>query len=152
MHDAPIHRFVSPFSSISLAFNNAFNLAGRSSRGAFWWFFAFWAAGTCILIFLSDHVNILFWVGSAIPLFAVFVRRLHDVGVSALNFFLGAGVWVLVWYWGMVAMIDQVSSAFFSNVVIFVIGVPSCVGLLLCLAAGTRGTNKFGRDVEAGRF
>lgn len=152
MHDAPNHRFVSPFSSISLALGNAFNLAGRSSRSAFWWFLVFWSAGTSILLFLTDQVNTLFWLGSGFPLFAVFVRRLHDVGLSALNFFMAAGAWILVWYWGIIAMTDQVSSSFLPVIVAIVIGAPVCVGLFLCLYAGERGTNQFGRDREAGRF
>lgn len=86
------------------------------------------------------------------PLFAVFVRRLHDIGMSALNFFLGTGVWTLVWYLGLIAVLDQVSSTVLSNAVFFVIGVPSCIGLLFCTGAGVRDTNQFGRDVEAGRL
>lgn len=86
------------------------------------------------------------------PIFAVFVRRLHDVGVSALNFFLGSCIWSLAWYWGIIAMMDHMPSAFLSNAVMFVIGVPACIGLLICAAEGVRGTNKFGRDVEAGRL
>lgn len=82
--------------------------SGRASRSEYWWFYLF-ALITNIVISLiasnSSAVSVIALVvtlGLLLPIFAVGVRRLHDVGRSGWWFLLGlvpilGGLVLLVW-------------------------------------------------------
>lgn len=119
MYEATEHGFHSPVKAVMSCLRNYARFRGRAARSEFWWFFAFWQiALTC-----GSAIDVAAgWnpVGSAaqsaatnggpvatavaaallIPLFAVFSRRMHDVGRSGLYIFwiftvIGT-IWVLV--------------------------------------------------------
>lgn len=64
---------------------------GRASRSEFWWFLFFlsFCSGVIYLIGLALPEQIapvlqgLLFIATAIPLFSVYIRRLHDIGASA---------------------------------------------------------------------
>jgi uncharacterized membrane protein YhaH (DUF805 family) len=119
--------------SISLFFKNYVNFNGRSSRGAYWWLFLFSliiSVPLNVLSATSTEDSVLMIVGlvsfawglaTILPSISLAVRRLHDSGKS--------GWWLLI---GLT-------------------GIGLLVLIVFYLLPGTRGENKYGPDVEAGR-
>lgn len=115
--------------SIQLALINYFNFQGRSSRGAFWYFFLATLVVNILLPYLSYVMNpelliilsALYNIFIIIPWLGLKVRRLHDVNKS--------GWWILIALTG--------------------------IGYFLLLywycLKGTVGANYYGDDIEAGR-
>lgn len=119
MYVAPEHGFYSPVAAVKSCLQNYARFRGRASRSQFWWFFAFWQlvytggaaldtalgfspVATATQSAASNAGPVATAVGAAllIPLFAVFSRRMHDVGRSGLYIFwiftvIGT-IWVLV--------------------------------------------------------
>ena len=56
-------------------------LTGRASRSEFWYFQLFIAAVSLVLYI----VTLLFFIAVALPCFSSFVRRMHDIGGSAMR-------------------------------------------------------------------
>jgi uncharacterized membrane protein YhaH (DUF805 family) len=125
------HRAVQFMEAGPLAFKNFANFQGRSSRGAYWWFIL---ADILISFVLGFVDGLLFgargtfgilsglWtLATIIPSLSLGFRRMHDVDKSAW--------WLLI-------------------------GLVPILGLVLIYFAaqpGTRATNNFGPDTEAGR-
>ncbi len=133
---APDHRKVGFADSVSLFFKNYANFQGRSSVGAYWWFIL---ASIVIGIVLGivdgfvagsagmsgapvGPVTALYSLATVIPSIALGVRRLHDTNKS--------GLWLLLAFIPLIGAI---------------------VLIVFFCGQGTRGDNKFGADVEAGR-
>jgi uncharacterized membrane protein YhaH (DUF805 family) len=127
------HRRVGLFAAVVLFFKNYANFRGRSSRGAFWWIFL----ASILAFVVSVYVDIelfraqstdlltpgsVFALATLLPMIAVSVRRMHDVDRSG---------WRLL-FWIVPLMGVIIAIVFF--------GKP-----------GTRGENRFGPDIEAGR-
>ncbi len=133
MADGAAHRDVSFGEAASLAFKNYSNFDGRSSRGAFWWWFLICTLISAGLATIDVGVlgaeqsgyytlAMLFALGILTPTIALGVRRLHDIDRSCwwMLFF-------LVPFGGLVILF-----AFFT-------------------LPGKRADTRFGPDVEAGR-
>lgn len=131
---ATADRSVEMGDAVRLAVKNYANFNGRTSRGGYWWYIlAVVLASIAIsvvdsLFFGSGfgrHGNgplaILFSLATIIPGLSITVRRFHDLGRS--------GWWYLI---------------VFTIIGAFVILYWFC-------QPGTRGDNKYGADVEAGR-
>ncbi len=93
---------MNPIQAILSAFRNYGNVDGRASRSEYWWFFLFFVVLLVAIFIASAAWNsalLMAWVAYLIlmapPLWAVTVRRLHDVGRSGrwaiLGFFPLAG-------------------------------------------------------------
>jgi uncharacterized membrane protein YhaH (DUF805 family) len=121
--------------AISLFFKNFVNFHGRSSRGAFWWWFLAATVGGYVIAFVlglmaasSDTPQIVLLPAVAINLslviggVALSVRRLHDTNRT--------GWWLLI---GLVPLVGAI------------------VLIIFYCTPGTRGPNTYGPDVEAGR-
>jgi uncharacterized membrane protein YhaH (DUF805 family) len=125
--------------AISLFFKNYANFQGRSSRGAFWWWFLASFIIGFVLGFVDGMIMAgqysssgqmmpigilggLFSLATLIPNLALGIRRLHDTDKS--------GWWILI---GLIPLIGFI------------------VLIVFYVMPGTRGDNKFGPDVEAGR-
>jgi len=120
--------------AISLFFKNFFNFEGRSSRGAYWWFFlaatfinlvVFFvvspipaSSGASQVALLLVFASLFFVIGGL----ALSIRRLHDTNRTCW--------WLLI---GLLPIIG-----------------PLVLIVLFC-TPGTRGPNSYGPDVEAGR-
>ena len=130
------HRQVGFGEAISLFFSNYANFSGRSSRGAYWWWYLasiLLSVGIQIVSMIIGYENsglltawsllsMVVMLALVIPGFAVAVRRLHDVDKS--------GWWLLI---GIIPLVGAI------------------VLIYLSAQPGTRGANGFGPDVEAGR-
>jgi uncharacterized membrane protein YhaH (DUF805 family) len=114
--------------AVMLLYRNALDLAGRSSRPAFLFAYVFIVLVNLLLPILDSALGLSrplslhggFWLVSFIPVCALHVRRLHDVGKS--------GMWLA---FGMT-------------------GLGYLIVLWFCIRAGQPGSNAFGRDEEAG--
>lgn len=127
------NRQVGFIDAIGLFFKNYVNFQGRSSRGAYWWYFLFSIVLGFILGFIDGFMGAvepntglgllggLFSLATLIPGIALGVRRLHDTGKS--------GWWILI-YFTIIGIL----------VLIFFFAQP-----------GERSENKYGPDQEAGR-
>lgn len=125
------HRSVGPIRALSLLILNLNNFKGRSSRGAYWWASILWA--TLIVTALAGIISgvslvvpeagVLLtgvsFIGFYLTL-AVYVRRLHDVGMSGWHY-----LWNFTIIGGMVLV-------------------------LFLATAGKGEENKYGPDIEAG--
>ena len=127
------HRAVSFQEAIPLFFKNYTNFTGRSSRGAYWWWFlanlliSFVLGFIDGLLFGVSEMGIgilsgLFALATIIPSIAIGFRRLHDVDKTA--------------WWLLIALIPLVGAI---------------VLIWFTVQPGTPGGNKFGSDTEAGR-
>jgi len=126
--------------AVSLFFKNYANFQGRSSRGAFWWWFLASFIIGLVLGFIDGMIMAgqssyssssmppigilggLFSLATLIPNIALGIRRLHDTDKSG--------------WWLLIALIPLVGAI---------------VLLVFYATSGTRGPNKFGPDLEAGR-
>ena len=87
---------MNPIRAILSGFRNYANFEGRACRSEYWWFFGFFVL-LLLLIFVASiawtpallSVWVAYMVFMAPPLFAVTVRRLHDVDRSGRLAFLG---------------------------------------------------------------
>ena len=128
------HRKVTFIESIALFFKNYAQFKGRSSRSAYWW----WALASFLIGLILEGVDYLlldatfsvdgdgplslaFSLVTFIPNFAISFRRLQDVGRS--------GYWIFL--------------------VFTLIGIIPI--LYWSLKRGTKGENRFGADIEAGK-
>lgn len=137
------HRRVSFGEAIRLFFVNYVNFQGRSSRGAFWWWFLAsilfsLAAGVLDALLFGPVVTMpagagmepaeftpvssLYALGTLLPSIALPVRRLHDIGKS--------GWWILI---------------------VFIPVVGWIILLVWYARPGVPAENRFGPDAEAGR-
>lgn len=81
------------FEAISSCFKNYFNFNGRARRSEYWFFYLFTLIVEIIIKCIYYTANnsvvsaiaIILLVGFAIPKLSVTVRRLHDIGKSALS-------------------------------------------------------------------
>ena len=150
MPSPPPNRFVPPYTAVRLAFQNVFNVSGRTSRAAFWWFACLFFVGAAVLGQLDPMVRNAFYILMFFPAVSVLIRRLHDVDVSAVLF----GLIVFLWYVFAFILAVALSAVYVNSVFIVVIGValaaPILVSAKLCAAQGTPGSNRFGPVVEAG--
>lgn len=116
----------------SLFFKNYANFQGRSSLGAYWWWFLVSILAGLVLGVIDGMVfgtagtigplSGIWLLATLLPSLAVGVRRLHDANRSG--------------FWLFLALIPLVGAIV---LIVFLAG------------AGTQGDNKFGPDVEAGR-
>lgn len=131
------HRQVGFWEAIRLGYHNYVTFTGRSSRGAYWYWFIFMFVAGGVLDYVDEGLSMiaghvptevgmglagLFTLISFLPGLALSVRRLHDIGRS--------GWWVLI------------------------VLIPLLGALLLIwwhAQPGERAENRFGPDVEAGR-
>ena len=127
------HREVDFGESGALFFKNYANFKGRSSRGAYWWWFlisvllsvALTLIDTTIFGTRPEEFGVLgglFTLATVIPNIALGVRRLHDTDKSG--------------WWLLLAL------------------VPIAGGIILIVMfcqPGARAENSYGPDVEAGR-
>jgi uncharacterized membrane protein YhaH (DUF805 family) len=129
----PQNRVVGFGEAISLFFKNYANFQGRSSVGAYWWVILFSILAGIVLgvvetTFLGStgtSVGILsglYSLATIIPSIAIGMRRLHDTDKSG--------------WWLLLALIPLV------GVIVLIV---------FWIGQGTRGDNKYGPDVEAGR-
>ena len=123
------HRKVSFAQSWVLFFKNYAKFSGRSSRSAYW-FWTLWSVivtlsieilragiGEAGILYIIDLV----WgLGTLVPTFAIFARRLHDVGRSG--------------WWQLIALT--------------IIGIIPL--FIWYVSAGDSETNKYGDNVEQG--
>ena len=115
---------MNPPRAILSAFRNYLNLSGRASRSEYWWFYLFFAVGV-VSIFVASvawrpalfPLWVAFLVVMAPPLWAVTVRRLHDMDKPG--------------YWAFVGFMPLV-------------GGPKMTRLLAL--PGTVGPNRYGPD------
>lgn len=132
--------------AISLAFSRLTEFRGRSTRAEFWWF---QLAGIAAVLFVAT-VDVLilsgvyaetgthllaftigtFWSLASIP---IFVRRLHDVSLSA---------WWLFWliFWGVLAD--------FSGLFALIYIVLAVFNLIWLCTKSTDGENKYGEEAD----
>lgn len=133
MTEAPAHRDVRFEEALRLYVRNFAMFEGRSSRGAIWWPFLVWLLVACGLGTVDYGIlggglsgykvlTTLFSLATLIPNISVGMRRLHDIDKS--------GWWLLF---------------------MLVPAVGWFIVLMLFCMPGTRGANRFGPDVEAGR-
>ena len=115
---------MNPLQAILSAFRNFGNLDGRASRSEYWWFFLFFVVFLVAIFVLSltwSRTLLSIWVAYLVvmapPLWAVTVRRMHDVNRS--------GWWAIVGFMPLG-------------------GGPRHTRLLM--RAGTRGPNRYGPD------
>ena len=115
---------MNPVQAVLSAFRNYGNLDGRASRSEYWWFFLFFVV-FLVAIFVGSliwsktllSVWVAYLVVMAPPLWAVTVRRMHDVNRS--------GRWAIVGFMPLA-------------------GGPRHTRLLM--RPGTRGPNRYGPD------
>lgn len=80
------------FQYFLLAFKKYAVFKGRSTRSEFWYFYLAYIIIAIILSILSsfakslDVLVILFGIVSIIPILAISVRRMHDIGKSGWNY------------------------------------------------------------------
>ena len=87
---------MNPIRAILTGFRNYANFEGRACRSEYWWFYGFFVA-LLVGIFVASltwsptllSVWVAYMVVMAPPLFAVTVRRLHDVDKSGRLAFMG---------------------------------------------------------------
>ncbi|MEO5586611.1 MAG: DUF805 domain-containing protein [Novosphingobium sp.] len=144
-----------------LPYRRYFEFSGRSRRKEYWWFFVFWVlltvalgigaiasiagslqglvqggaqawAGISGAFWVLLAVFGLFFLASLIPMIAVQVRRLHDLGVS--------GWWYLA-YIASGALLPSIPNAGDG-----LNGLVSLGWLAWMFFPGTKGANKFGED------
>ena len=144
-----------------LPYRRYFDFSGRSRRLEYWWFFVFWvllalALGIAMVATVAGSLNGimqgstaafenlggafwlllvlfgLFFLASLIPMIAVQVRRLHDLGVS--------GWWYLAYAIGgnVLGAIPDVGSGLSS--------LASLCWIAWMFFPGTAGPNKYGDD------
>jgi uncharacterized membrane protein YhaH (DUF805 family) len=129
----PDNRRVGFGDAISLFFKNYVNFQGRSSVGAYWWLILFSVLAGIVLGAVDGAMaggaaapvgplTALYSLATLIPSLAIGVRRLHDTDKSG--------------WWLLLAFIPLVGAI---------------VLIVFFCGQGTRGDNKFGPDVEAGR-
>ena len=115
---------MNPIQAIISAFRNYSNLDGRASREEYWWFFLFFVVFLVAIFIASltwNRVLLSVWVGYLVvmapPLWAVTVRRMHDVNRS--------GRWALMGFMPLM-------------------GGPRLTRMLM--RPGSRGPNRYGPD------
>jgi uncharacterized membrane protein YhaH (DUF805 family) len=143
-----------------LPYRRYFDFSGRSRRKEYWWFFVFWVLLAVMLgvglvasvagnlqglmqggprafaslgsVWIVFAVFGLFFLASLIPLIAVQVRRLHDLGVS--------GWWYLAYIAAgpALAMVPNVGDG--------LRGLVSIGWIVWMFFPGTTGPNKYGDD------
>ncbi len=120
------------------AFKKYATFRGRAQRAEFWWFSFFYWAIAFIPLFLaamvgailnvdSDTVStwfslafVVYWLASIVPVTALYVRRLHDLGRTG--------------WWALLTYVPFISIVFF---------------ILLCCLPGQQGANTYGDDPRA---
>lgn len=144
-----------------LPYRRYFDFSGRSRRLEYWWFFVFFVVAFVVLVIAAVAAGVstanaisanpdrllreagvglwtligivgLFFVGSLIPMIAVQVRRLHDLGVS--------GWWYLAYLIGSNAL--QAVPDLGSNLS----SLASLCWIAWMFFPGTTGPNKYGDD------
>ncbi len=87
---------MNPIRAILSGFRNYANFEGRASRSEYWWFYGFFVAflvGIFVASLVWSPTLLSVWVAYMVvmapPLFAVTVRRLHDMDRSGNLAFLG---------------------------------------------------------------
>jgi len=84
--------------AIKLFFSNYFNFRGRSRRSEYWWAMIFVNAISSVLAAALPEVSAIWLLITLIPSMSLFIRRLHDIGLSGWFYLLA---WVpflgLVW-------------------------------------------------------
>ena len=89
------------------AFKNYANFQGRARRKAYWMFIIFWLIAATIIGILDSVLETygtifsLYVLGTLIPIIALSVRRLHDIGKSGWWYFIQfvpliGGIWLLI--------------------------------------------------------
>ena len=130
--------------------------SGRASRAEFWWFVLFGWVLTFVVMFVLG--SLLFYLtvntglsgvsftpifsvlvgiaclGLSVPMIAVTVRRLHDLGLSG---------W---WYGSLFAMLGLAWVFPQSLWVALIFYISALVCMLACVFKGTSGPNKYGPD------
>ena len=81
----------------------AFDYAGRSNRGDFWWFVLANLIMTALLGLLSDKLQLVYSLASLVPSLPLAVRRLRDIGKPWPWLFIGlvpiiGSIWLIVLY------------------------------------------------------
>jgi uncharacterized membrane protein YhaH (DUF805 family) len=133
MTEGAANRQVSIGEAPALFFKNYVAFSGRSSRGAYWWWVLVAIIVSIVLAIVDTAIlqtppgaigltGGLFSLATLLPGIALSFRRLHDVDKSA--------------WWLLLAFIPLVGAI---------------VLIYFACQPGTRGDNKFGPDVEAGR-
>jgi uncharacterized membrane protein YhaH (DUF805 family) len=144
-----------------LPYRRYFDFHGRSRRLEYWWFFVFWvilaiAFGIAAVATIAGNLQAmmqgsasafagvgaafwtllalfgLFFIGSLIPMIAVQVRRLHDLGVS--------GWWYLAYVAGGVVLPEV------PNVGNALNGLLALGWIVWMFFPGTQGPNRYGED------
>lgn len=135
--------------------------SGRAPRSEFWWFYLFSVlVGICCgvvdAVLGTDLLVPLASLALLLPSLAVTSRRLHDSNRTAwwiLGFFLGGFVGTVAFFFGLFAWLfaglgqdDGLGAAGVTSIVlgIVVLLVTFIVQLVLMLAPGTPGPNRFG--------
>ena len=89
------------------AWKNYANFKGRARRKAYWMFVLIWLIAAMILVAIDNALGTngifagLYFLASFVPLLALAVRRLHDIGKSGWWFFIQlvpiiGGIWYLI--------------------------------------------------------
>ncbi len=131
-----------------------FNFSGRATRSEFWKGLSVSITVFCLLRFVSAETSLevalslllLLPFVVVIPLFALTVRRAHDMGVSLFRFLrIGGGIVLLIVLLGMIFDDIFKSEVIFSSVsIVLVICVFGIFLIALCLCDSDVGRNKYG--------
>lgn len=120
---------------------------GRATRSEYWYFVLFntlISIGISIVAsiiggkFLNDVVSGLYSLAMIIPMLAVTIRRLHDIGRS--------GWWLLVFCISPAAATTALFAGYgaFGSVLVFVSAILGIVGIIFFVTDSTPGDNKYG--------
>ncbi len=80
--------------AIGSGFGKYFDFSGRSSRSEYWWWYLFVVIGAIVFpvidaLIRTAFLYYVFALATLLPLFAVGVRRLHDIDKSAWGLLMG---------------------------------------------------------------
>lgn len=127
---------------------NYANFSGRATRSEYWWWFLanFLITSVAALI---PFLNIVWWLATLVPSFALGFRRMHDVGRS--------GAWLFAPTAGVVFMLLGIGSAEAAALdrdaaqILIVLGVLVSVGfgifVFVCTLLDSRpGKNEYGQS------
>ena len=113
-----------------LPFARYFDFQGRSTQKEYWLFFLFWIIGYALAVIIDIANNpdaevgiaeFLFILATIIPLYAVTIRRLHDIDRT--------GLWILI---NFIPLIGNI------------------VMIVFACTQGTEGDNRFGPSQKKG--